>query len=268
MAPVLVFLGNRAACDRSRFFVADDFVADTLEGVGQGGLLLTSEWQLFSPLTYYREVEGRRRDVLPVDASLLRRSWYFDTLRRQAPELMQRADAVVAPYLEDLGGWERDPGLYARDATLNHRIDERFQAMVVGLVDAHRGPAYATSDVVLPDFTPDPGLARRLLARFTLAPRGLVFELGREPGFREPGEIRLRARGLFDGTLHLEPDDVALTKVRPMYLSMLTNQGRYLAASGKTAAAAEAYRTALGLDPAFAPALAGLQQLGQPGAHP
>lgn len=259
--PALALMENRATCDRSRFFVADDFVADALQGVGQDGLLLTSEWQLFSPLLYYREVESRRPDVLPVDVSLLRRAWYFDTLRRQAPQLMQRADPVVAPFLEDLRAWERDPRLYARDAVLNRRIDERFHAMVLGLVDAHRGPVYATSDVVLPDFTPDPGLARSVIGRFGLAPRGLVFELTRDAGFHEPGEPSIKVRGLFDGTLRFEPDDVALTKLRPMYVNMVTNRGRYLEAFGQSARAERDYLQALAWDPNQLAAAQGLGRI-------
>jgi hypothetical protein len=259
--PALSFWENRATCDRSRFFVADDLVADTFESVSPNGLLLTSEWQLFSPLLYYREIEGRRRDVLPIDVSLLRRAWYFDTLRRQAPELMQRADPSVVPFLEDLRAWERDPRLYARDGVLNRRIDERFHAMVLGLVDAHRGPVYATSDVVLPDFTPDPGLARSLLGRFTLAPRGLVFELRRDAGFRDPGESSFRARGLFDGTLRFEPDDVALTKVRPVYINMIANRGRYLEAFGQNARAERDYLQTLAWDPNQVVAAQGLARI-------
>jgi tetratricopeptide (TPR) repeat protein len=247
------------AADRSRFFVAHDFARDALASVGPGGLLLTSEWQLYSPLLYFQEVEGWRPDVMAVDVSLLRRSWYVDGLRakhagRWAP-LRAEADA----FLEDLRAWEHDPQRYERDPSLGRRINDRFQAMVLALCAASASGAHATSDVVLPQ-SPDPSLAERLARAFPLTPRGLLFSL-RAPRDADPPPD-LRPRGLFDGTLARDPDDVATLKVRPVYVSMMANRGRYLLAQGDRAGAEAAYRQALAWDPAFPPARAALGRQG------
>lgn len=261
-------LANLAVCDRARYRVAETFVEDALSSLPPGGLLLTAEWQLYSPWLYYREVEGRRRDVLLVDVSLLRRSWYFDLLRRQAPELMRRATPAVDAYMQDLLGWEREPAPYDRDPALNRRINERFQAMVLGLLAAHDGPRAATLDVVIPASSPDPSLANLLGGRYGLVPQGLVMELlPRDQAPAAPRETRLLAGGLFDGSLRLAPDGVEALKVRPAYLVMAANRGRYLEATGRSAEAAAAYRQALAWDAGYAfaaEALARLERAARP----
>jgi hypothetical protein len=246
------------AADRSRFYVAHDFARDALASVGPAGLLLTSEWQLYSPLLYFQQIEGWRPDVMAIDVSLLRRSWYVEGLRAKYPERWTPVAAETDAFLEDLRGWEHDPKLYERDLALNRRITERFQAMVLALCAANADRTHATTDVVLAQ-SPDPALAARISRTFPFTPRGLLFSLRAPRDDAPPPE--LHPRGLFDGTLALEADDVASLKVRPVYLVMMTNRGRYLLMQGDRAGAEVAFRQALAWDPGFGPARAGLTEI-------
>jgi len=245
-----------AYADRSRYFIAEDYVSNTLQTVAPGGMILIGDWQLYAPLLYFREVEDRRRDVAAVDIHLLRRSWYFDTLKRQFPRTLEAVGPQAEAYLADLRAWEQDPGLYARSPELTHRINERFLALLRALRDTHPGPVYATRDVVLAAAASDPDVPRTLTAGRALVPRGLVFEIAKERPSQPPPEAPLQMRGLFDGTLRFEPDDVVSLKVKPAYLSMITGRGAYLAVTGDRAGAQAAFDRALALDPGFAPARA------------
>jgi hypothetical protein len=190
---------------------------------------------------------------MAVDVSLLRRSWYVEALRARQP----RAGSRSAGGGRVPGGPARlgaRPALYERDVSLNRRINERYQAMVVALV-THAPRAFATNEVVIAASSPDPGLAQRLTSAFPLTPRGLTFALGADDGAPAP---ELRPRGLFDGTLRLEAADVARTKVAPAYLGMTLNRGRYLQSRGDRAGAAAAFQQALAWDPSYAPARAAL----------
>lgn len=259
LIPSAAVLYHRPALDRSRFWVAHDYARDALASVTPDGLLLTADWQLYSPLLYFQEVEGWRPDVMAVDVSLLRRSWYVEQLRARHRGRWDPLRAETDAFLEDLRAWERDPALYERDAALNRRINERYQAMVVALV-THARRAFATNEVVIAPSSPDPALAQRLTAAFPLTPFGLAFALGE--GAEGPPPL-LRPRGLFDGTLRLDAADVARTKVAPAYLSMTTNRGRYLQSHGDRAGAEAAYQQVLAWDPSYAPARAALGGLGR-----
>jgi hypothetical protein len=67
-------------------------------------------------------------------------------------------------------------------------------------------------------------------------------------------------RGLFDGSIRFEPDDVVAVKVKPVYLAMIASRGAYLEAAGDHRAAVEAFAQALALDPSFGPARDALER--------
>ena len=259
--PLVPLLGNFAARDRSRFRVAADYADNVLRSVPEGGLLLTSDWQVYSPLLYVQEVEGRRRDLVAVDVALLRRPWYLAFLRRRFPAALDRVAAEAAAFGEDLLAWERDPLPYDQDPRLNRRINERFQAFVRSLVatQLEHGGACATYEVVVPRASPDPVLARLLFETWTLRPRGIVFELSPERGFTPLPPLDLETRGLGKGPV--EVDDVVSAKVRPAYVVLLVSRGRYLEAAGDPEGARQAFEAALALDPDQPLARAGLDQL-------
>jgi len=276
LIPVIALAGNFRFNDRSRYWIARDYVDNILQTVEPGGLLLTLDWQVCSPLLYTRTIEQERRDVTVIDVNLLRRSWYFDYLRREYPALMQQNREAVAAFLEDLTQWEQDPELYQRDAALNQRIDTRFHDMIMAFVQHHlrSGPVYITQDIALNRSAQDTRLTQALAAAYQLVPQGLVFQLVRDRSFRNPAEPVLITRGFADGTLSFESDDVVQLKVFPVYVSMLYNRGRYLSLFGDHARAVNAFKQALALDPSFAPAqtaLAGsfkaMQKTDRPGTR-
>jgi hypothetical protein len=252
--PVVALVSSFPYADRSRTFIAADYVANALDGVEPGGMLLTGDWQLYSPLLYSRLVEGRRPDVVAIDLHLLRRSWYYGYLERQFPDTVGRARPQVDAFVQELTAWEHDPGLYARSPDLTRRISGRFQEMLRAIVDTHPGPVYATRDGVLPGFGTDAEVPRTLTAGRALVPRGILFELARTRPPRLPDKAPLRMRGLFDGSIRFEPDDVVILKVRPVYLSMIASRGAYLEAAGDYRGAAAAFEEALALEPTFVPA--------------
>jgi len=256
----LPLVTNHAYADRSRYFIAEDYVANALDSVSPGGMLLTGDWQLYSPLLYSTQVEGRRPDVVSIDLHLLRRSWYFGYLERRFPDTMARVRPQVRDFLQELIAWEHDPDLYARSPDLTGRISGRFRALLKALVDTHPAPVYATRDGVLPGFGTDADVPRTLTQGRVLVPRGLLFELAHGRPAQLPAAVPLRMRGLFDGSIRFEPDDVVAVKVKPVYVAMIASRGAYLEAAGDHAGAAAAFAEAVRLDPTFAPARAALER--------
>ena len=85
VAPLLGLLAHWPYNNRSHYFVAHDYVENIQSTIEPNSLLLTLDWQVASPMLYTREIEQRRRDIKAIDVQLLRRSWYFDYLRRSHP---------------------------------------------------------------------------------------------------------------------------------------------------------------------------------------
>jgi hypothetical protein len=200
---------------------------------------------------YTREVEQRRRDIKVIDVNLLRRSWYYDYLRRAYPGLIERSREKLDRFLVELHKWEQNPAVFEKDDRLKRGIELAYQEMLQSLVreESRIGGVYLTSDVVFLSDGSEKRFADWLLKNYAPTPRGLVFQLLSPGGFHDPGEIQLETRGLSDGTIRFERGDVVTEKVLPAYTRMLFERGRYLAFHRQAERAATAFEQALALDP-------------------
>jgi tetratricopeptide (TPR) repeat protein len=221
---------NFSRNDKHRYWFAEDVVRNTLAGVEPGGLLLTAEWQFYSPLLYFRYVEGLRPDVTVVDIKLLQRAWYFRPLRREYPELIEACREPIEKFLHEL---ER-----AESWTVDFQLKRKLMMEVIEAFIAH---FMRTGRPVYVSLLTEPGLA----TRYAWVPSGLVFRLYADTEFRAEGGPVLQLRGINEGTAVL---DAPARKVVDTYVNMLMNRGLYLAAYGRHEAAVDYYRRALGLE--------------------
>ena len=120
-------------------------------------------------------------------------------------------------------------------------------------------PVYITNDVLLANQT-NGYLTQWIPQSFQLVPQGLVFNLATDQSFHELPDLRLQMRGLVDGTVRFEKDDVINGKILPAYSRMFTNRGRYLAMLNQHERAIAAFKQALMLDPNLAEARKGLAE--------
>jgi tetratricopeptide (TPR) repeat protein len=253
------FAANWPFNNRRHDFIADDYVANLFSTIAPNGLLLTQDWQVASPMWYLQEVERRRPDVKALDINLLRRSWYFDYLKRAHPDLMERSREKIDAYVEILKQWEQDPATFNRNEELTQRISMAFLDMIQAMVrnEIKVAPVYITNDLLVPGQL-NSYLIQWIPQTYQLVPQGLVFNLATDQSFHEFSDPHLRMRGLADGTVHFEKDDVANTKILPAYTRMLTNRGKYLALYNQHERAILAFKEALALDPNLAEAWKGL----------
>ena len=255
------FAANWPFNNRGHDFIADDYVQNLFSTIATGGLLLTQDWQVVSPMFYAQEIEQRRPDVKVIDINLLRRSWYFDYLRHAHPDLFERSREQIDAFVEILKQWERDPGAFAKNQLLNERINAAFFEMIRSIVTNENriAPVYIAQDVLFVD-TMNGQLTKWITQNYQLVPQGLVFNLAADRSFHDLPALQLQTRGMTDGTLRFEKDDVVRLKVLPAYTSMLINRGRYLALFNQHERAIVAFEEALALDPNLAEAQKGLAE--------
>lgn len=229
--PILTLVVNWPYNNRSRYFIAHDYVENIQSTLESNSLLLTLDWQVASPMLYTREIEQRRRDIKAIDVQLLRRSWYFDYLRRSYPDLIARSGDKVDAYVDELRKWEQDPGVYTQNIVLTQRIENAFQQMLQSFVNKELEitPVYVTAELILTKESQNVNFIEWLTQSFQAVPRGLVFQLTRDNEFHDPAEPHLQTRGLIDGTIRFADDDVVKLKVLPIYKVMLQSRGQYLA---------------------------------------
>ncbi len=262
LAPGAALASNWPFDNRRHYFIAHDYVENILGSMERGGLLLTLDWQVASPMLYAREIEHLRPDVKVVDINLLRRLWYFDYLNRAYPDLIERSHDKVNSFVAELRQWNNDPKSYANDTNLTQRIASKFQNMIVSFVTKENevAPAYVTNDILFQTEPEEKELAQWLSKQYQLVPHGLIFKLEKDRGFRDPGPLSLQTRGLADGTVKFEPDDVVSLKLLPVYKTMLVNRGRYFSFFNQPERAIESFTNALALDPKLELAREGLSE--------
>ena len=257
----MAFAANWPFNNRRHYFIAEDYVGNLFSTIAMNGLLLSQDWQVASPIFYVQEIEKRRDDVKVIDVNLLRRSWYFDYLRRAHPDLVRRSREKIDTFVNILKQWERDPAVFATDQSLTQRINAAFFDMLRTIVTNEKSvaPVYITRDLLFTD-TINGDLGKWITQTYQLVPEGLVFDLATDQRFHDSPDPHLQMRGLADASVRFAKDDVVNLKVLPVYTSMLITRGRYLALFNEHERAIVAFKEALLLNPNLAEAREGLAQ--------
>ena len=87
-------------------YVAEDFGRNHLESAPANAIVMTNNWDIYSPAFYLRQINHERPDVCMIDKELLRRSWYFQSLAKEYPWLVERSKPEIDPYLRFLDQFE------------------------------------------------------------------------------------------------------------------------------------------------------------------
>jgi len=169
---IVPFINYRACTLRNNTF-GIDFGRAHAEQLPDSSLLITTQWDIYSPLMYLREVKGWRNDLILIDKELLRRTWYMKYLEREYPALCANARTSIRSYLEELYKFE-----YGRPYIISV-IQLRFIKMLESLVEAKidKGVFLSTPwadrdlDQVKPDYRRLPfGLVSKVTQEKTLEP--------------------------------------------------------------------------------------------------
>ena len=236
--------------DRSRYWVNYDYAENALKSMQPNALLITGDWQLYSAMRYAMDVDHQRPDVEAIHTGFLMRPWYYGELTRTMPVLARDSKREFDDFAGVVTQYNEDPE-HVDYTVLNGKID----ALLLSLIVHHlpRGPVYITDELAASTLPRDANLRKQMGERWDIVPRGVLVELVPEAKLKANVTYTpLQMRGVADGTIEYEDDDVVPTEILPAYRTILVMTGRYLALQKKFDEALLAYRAALGLDPANA----------------
>ena len=236
--------------DRSRYWVSYDYATNALQSMRPNALLITGDWQLYSAMRYAMDVEHQRPDVEAIHVGFLMRTWYYDELTRTMPVLARESKPAFDDFAVMLREFDRDPE-HIDNPLLNQKLDN----LLLSLMTHHlaHGPVYITDEIAASTNPRDASIRKQIAEKWDVAPRGVLIEV--VPGPKLGSDVKftqLQMRGVADGTIEYEDDDVVPTEIVPAYRTILVITGRYLALQKKFDEALRAYHAALDLDPANA----------------
>ncbi|MDP4190800.1 MAG: DUF2723 domain-containing protein [Bacteroidota bacterium] len=95
--------------DRSGCLSFEDYTKGLLMSTDKKSLVFSYQWDYFVSETYYfQNVENFRKDVAVIDKELLRRSWYYNQLQRNHPDIAGKLQPFISPFQQALRPFERD----------------------------------------------------------------------------------------------------------------------------------------------------------------
>ncbi len=157
--------------DESKTYIYEDYTKEILSSVPDSSIILSYQWDYFVSASYYFQfVEQYKRNVAVIDKELLRRSWYFNQIKADHPDIIDDMDTEINLFLDALKPFERDQkydaalleSLYRRIMTnlISKNFDER---------DVYIGPELFDAEMQRGEFALPEG--------YNLVPDGFLFRV-------------------------------------------------------------------------------------------
>ncbi len=254
---------NWGACNRRVDTIPDDYVQDTFAEIGPSGLLLTRDWQLYSPALYLQQIEGLRPDLTVIDTELLRHGWYFDLLHKLYPDLMASVAAEEQVFLALRDAWEQ--GDIPEDDPRIAQLQDAYVALIDAFMartasagqPVHIGPNRGAEPLRNATLNGQPDLEPGVDAQWQWLPVGLTFRAA-APGTRiAPSPLPAWRIAAFASVEPSAPE----RKIRATRADMATLHGLWQANTGNLAEAEADWRRTLAIEPAHGLAIELLQRL-------
>ena len=105
---VLVFILNFGKVNSSGIYIYNDYARTILNSVPERSIIFSYQWDYFVASSYYfQKVENYRQDVAIIDKELLRRSWYYNQMEKNMPDVIKGIKPEINSFLEALKPFEQ-----------------------------------------------------------------------------------------------------------------------------------------------------------------
>lgn len=173
------FYSNYEKTDQSKTYIFEDYTKAVVNSVEPNSIIFSYQWDYFiSPAYYLQFVEGFRKDVIIVDKELLRRSWYYNQLQTQHPDLLSGMQTEIGQFLKALQPFERSENYDANLLeTLFRRIMTNLVATNIEKRNFYIAPEVLENEMKRGEFALPPG--------FTIVPDLFFFKVVKTNDYHE-----------------------------------------------------------------------------------
>ncbi len=128
----LQFYSNFDEVNQRDNFIYQDYTKSILNSVPKNSIIFSYQWDYFISASYYFQlVEYYRNDVIIIDKELLRRTWYYNQLSTNYPNLLLGVKPEVDQFIEALKPFEREEQYNA------NLLENLFRRIMTGLVSTN-----------------------------------------------------------------------------------------------------------------------------------
>ncbi|MBZ0178687.1 MAG: DUF2723 domain-containing protein [Melioribacteraceae bacterium] len=126
---IIVLMFNYGEVDKSGDYIYEDYTKAILNSVPQESVILSYQWDYWvSPSYYFQLVEDYRSDVTVIDKELLRRSWYFNQLEKNNPDILTPVKKDLEEFLTALEPFERDENFDSA------KLEKYYRSIISGVI--------------------------------------------------------------------------------------------------------------------------------------
>ncbi|NJD22403.1 MAG: DUF2723 domain-containing protein [Melioribacter sp.] len=100
---------NFSEVEQSGVYTFEDYTKAILNSTEKNSIIFSYQWDYFvSPSYYFQFVENFRKDVTVIDKELLRRSWFYNQLKVNHPDVWENIIPEANNFIEKVLPFERD----------------------------------------------------------------------------------------------------------------------------------------------------------------
>lgn len=146
--PILVLVVNFSKVNQRDNVQFEQYSKNVLQSVEPNAIIISYLWDFFvSPSYYLQHVENFRKDVAVIDKELVRRTWYFNQIKTNFPEIYENSKHEIEAFIPKLLKFERNEKY---DAQI---LQKYFELILTGFVtkNINNRPIYLTSEMVTND---------------------------------------------------------------------------------------------------------------------
>lgn len=126
------FYSNYDEVNQRNNFIYEDYTKSLLTTLPKNSIVFSYQWDYFISASYYFQlVEDYRKDIIVIDKELLRRSWYYNQLSINHPNLLTGIKPEVDKFIEALKPFER------QEQFNSALLENLFRKIMTGLVSTN-----------------------------------------------------------------------------------------------------------------------------------
>jgi hypothetical protein len=212
LLPFIILKKNYGEADKSKNYLAYDFASNLMRSVKKDAIILTNVWDHQSPWLYLRYAELKRPDVVYLDKELCRRSWYFDYVKINYPELYRTSQGEIKKFIKEVYSFENKLPFSP------YVIEEAYTNMLNSflLKNYEQEPIY--DDLIL---------ETKIGKMFVKIPEGLVYSLKDTVRYYPFDFPDFQLRGIKDETIYKDDRTLNILKQYPLMIQARINYLTY-----------------------------------------
>jgi hypothetical protein len=131
---LLQFYFNIEEVNQSGIYTFEDYTKSLISSTPKNSVILSYQWDYFVSSSYYfQNIEGFRKDAVIIDKELLRRSWYYNQLKRNHPEIYNGIKEEAETFVNAVKPFERDEPYNAAI------LEGSYQSVMTNIVKSNIG---------------------------------------------------------------------------------------------------------------------------------